>query len=137
MFRFRGKGHSSLSRLGICFNFPARFLTAPSVRFNFAAMRMKDALDSMRVLRRSSSSGVHLLLVLFGTVISHKSRGVRGNAGRAIEDAQPALRFGFAGFLAAVFGLAAGVDSPFPLDLRLARSASIRLTTLSGARFGA
>ena len=40
-------------------------------------MRMKDALDSMRVLRRSSSSGVHLLLVLFGTVISQSGHALR------------------------------------------------------------
>ena len=59
-------------RLRLSLNLLTRLSTAATVRFNFAAMRMMDALDSTRALRRSSSSGVHLLLVLSGTIISQR-----------------------------------------------------------------
>jgi hypothetical protein len=52
------------------FNFPTRAGIPAAVRFNFTAMWMIDALDSSSDLRSSSSSGVHILLVLSGTLIT-------------------------------------------------------------------
>jgi hypothetical protein len=48
-------------------SFIARAFIASTDRFNFAAIRRMDVLASIKDLRRSSSSGVHLLLVLLAT----------------------------------------------------------------------
>ena len=48
-------------------SFMARVFTASTDRFNFAAIRRMDVLASIKDLRRSASSGVHLLLVLLAT----------------------------------------------------------------------
>ena len=48
-------------------SFMARAFTASTDRFNFAAIRRMDVLASIKDLRRSASSGVHLLLVLLAT----------------------------------------------------------------------
>ena len=50
------------------FNFPTLAFTPFTVRFNFTAMVMTDASDASRDLSRSSSSVVHILLVLTGTL---------------------------------------------------------------------